>query len=145
MLQSSLDGTLKFADGLDVFVRTEHFNTIPFRDIASNSIIWVQEENGPIRSQAARLGQSSQVSRHGDVAAASRGPRSSLRRGVLASLHDEHTADNQDKQNPHKSVDHIHVRTLLCYGETDEENSSIGSIAWDQGGDRRMYGATCIG
>jgi len=48
VLQSSPDGTLKFADRLDAFVGTEHFNTIPFRDIASNSIIWVQEENGPI-------------------------------------------------------------------------------------------------
>ena len=50
VLISNEDGTVQHADMLDVFVRAEHFNVIPFRNIAFRSLIWVQElDTGLIR------------------------------------------------------------------------------------------------
>jgi DNA polymerase I-like protein with 3'-5' exonuclease and polymerase domains len=61
VLQSNENGELLHADMLDVFVRRNYFNTIPFRNIPFSTIDWVREENGllhnlPRQESAFRMG-----------------------------------------------------------------------------------------
>ena len=44
VLEGNPDGTVRHVDRLDSFVRAEHFNRIPFRNIGFSQINWVEDE-----------------------------------------------------------------------------------------------------
>ena len=49
VLRGTEDGMIEFIDERDYFVRREHFNRPPFRNIPFSQIEWVREANGLTR------------------------------------------------------------------------------------------------
>src|SRR3954468_3801988 len=61
VLAGNPDGSLRHASDGDPFVRADHFNTPPFRNINFSQVNWVREENGLTRTLAEQARSSRQA------------------------------------------------------------------------------------